>query len=263
MTVDKKYKVIAILRIKDEILIVKEVLNKLSEFIDEIIILDNGSTDGTLEVYKEFNKVIEVLQTEGFNEGRDKIMLLEAAQKRNPDWILWIDADEVFEKHFNRKVVDSYMRSDYNRIKFRMYNFWLSKKSFRLDGNFFLYTLHPQRSMWKNTGNEYFRDKFIHNGDIMGVKGKSCISPYRIKHYGYIFKDKVVEKNKNYNKIDKQGSRSYDHTNPENKVKTFKFIEFDNRLLNSLYIYFYKYLSDLTWYSLRLILKIKKLTLKR
>ncbi|MEK9183541.1 MAG: glycosyltransferase, partial [Patescibacteria group bacterium] len=138
-------KLVAILRVKDEILWIRECLSKLSELADEIIVLDNGSTDGTLEVISEFNKVVKILHTEGYHEGRDKCLLLEEAKKRTPDWIIWIDGDEVFEKHFTRAVIDSYMKSRYNKILFKLCHFWLNKEYFRIDGPLFAYTVGPQR----------------------------------------------------------------------------------------------------------------------
>jgi len=88
-------KIVAILRIKNEILVINKCLAKLSELVDEIIVLDNGSTDGTQNVYVNFPKITKILHTEGYDEGRDKVMLLDEARKTNPDWILWIDGDEV------------------------------------------------------------------------------------------------------------------------------------------------------------------------
>ena len=102
-------KLIAILRIKDQILTIDECLSKLSTIADSIIILDNGSTDGTLKKYKNYPKVIDIIQTIGYDEGRDKIILLEEAKNASPDWILWIDGDEVFEDHFTREVAEKYM----------------------------------------------------------------------------------------------------------------------------------------------------------
>ena len=102
---------VAILRIKDQAATIDECLSKLSKLADQIIVLDNGSTDGTLEAYRRYPKIVNILHTTGFNEGRDKIMLLDEAKKSKADWILWIDADEIFEEHMTRKVMESYMRS--------------------------------------------------------------------------------------------------------------------------------------------------------
>lgn len=253
-------KLIAILRIKDEISIIKECLLKLSELVDEIIILDNGSTDGTQDKYKKFSKIVKILHTEGYNEGRDKCMLLEEAKKRNPGWIIWIDGDEVFEKNFTRKEIDKYMHSKYNRITFRMCNFWLDRIHCRIDGNYFLYSLHPQRSMWKNTPSCYFTNKKMHNGDIKGVEGKAYISPYRLKHYGYVDKKKIQKKFNRYLKEDKEDKRDYHKLiNPNEPFVSYKFKELDNKFINNFYIVLFKYLCNILWILLRIKLKISGL----
>lgn len=251
-------KLVAILRIKDQILTINDCFLKLSEIVDEIVVLDNGSTDGTLEVYSQFPKVITILHTVGFDEGRDKILLLEEAKKRNPDWILWIDADEIFENHFTREVAEAYMNSNYNRIVFRMCNFWLSHTQCRYDSEYYLYTLHPQRSMWRNVDSAYFKNLVIHNGDIQGVPGKPYLSPYRIKHFGYADKKKIEDKLKIYREADKNKSRDYDKTSPDLPYKTFTFYEFNSAFGNFLYIIFYKYFLNFLWIVERLRLKLVK-----
>lgn len=242
-------KLVAILRIKDQVDIIDECLGKLSSLADEIIVLDNGSTDGTLEQYSLYPKIKKVLHTEGYDEGRDKIMLLEEAKKHGPDWILWTDADEVFEDHFTRRAVEQYMHSDYDRVMFRMCNFWLGRERCICDGPHYLYTLHPQRSMWRNVPGAYFKDQKLHNGDIRGIQGKALLSPYRLKHFGYIDRKKMQEKLDRYLTEDKSGDRDYiNSNNPNVPRRTYQFYEFENKSLNMAYILFYKYLCNVLWY---------------
>ncbi len=251
-------KLIAILRIKDQIDVIDECLSKLSTLADEIIVLDNGSTDGTLEKYADYPKIASVLKTEGYDEGRDKIMLLNEAKKRKPDWILWIDADEVFEDHFSRAIVEKYMQSRYNRVAFRMCNFWLGRERCIYDGQYYLYNLHPQRSMWKNMESAYFKDQKLHNGDIRGVLGRTYLSPYRLKHFGYIDRAKMQEKLDRYLAEDKSGERDYRTFNDPNVPrKTYRFYEFKNYWANLFYILYYKYLCNILWYAERLRRKLK------
>lgn len=252
-------KLVAILRIKDQILTIDECMTKLSTLADEIIVLDNGSTDGTLDAYKKYQKITRVLHAEGFDEGRDKILLLEEAKKTKADWILWIDADEIFEKHFTREVVEGYMHSNYNRINFRMCNFWLSKTRCIYDGEYYLYALHPQRSMWKNMPSAYFKNQKIHNGNIMGVSGSEFLSPYRLKHLGYADKAKIEEKIQTYLSVDPNSTRDYKNgINPNVPRKTFRFFEFENFFVNFLYIELYKYVCNMLWIVERMRQKIKK-----
>jgi glycosyltransferase involved in cell wall biosynthesis len=242
-------KLIAILRIKDQIDTIDECLSKLSTIADSIIVLDNGSTDGTMEVYGRYPKIIKILRTEGYDEGRDKIMLLEEAKKYSPDWVVWIDADEIFENNFTREVAEKYMQSGYERITFRMCNFWLGKERCICDGQYYLYNLHPQRSMWKNVPEAHFKNQKLHNGDIRGITGKTFLSPYRLKHYGYVDRQKMQEKLDRYLAEDTSGERDYRaFNNPNIPRKTYKFYEFKNDFLNTLYILYYKYTRNVLWY---------------
>ena len=252
-------KLVAMLRVKDEIMWIEQCLARLSEFVDEIVILDNGSTDGTIEVYKNFPKIRTVLKTEGYHEGRDKIMLHEAAKELNPDWIIWCDGDELFEPAFDRTVVEQYMRSHYNKVTFRMCNFWLSKKWFRIDDRYFAYTLNPQRSMWRNIPEAYFRDRKMHNGDIQAVPSPHYLSPYRIEHYGYANERKTRDKYERYKIIDTGSSRDYEHLNPDQRTLRLPYIAFSNRTLNYGYILLYKYCVTTIALSRRIVQRVQKM----
>ncbi len=218
-------KLVAMLRIKNEIETIDDCLSNLSPLVDEIVVLDNGSTDGTLEKYNQFKKVIKVIKTEGFDEGRDKILLLNEVKKRNPDWIIWIDGDEVFEKSFTRKEVEKYMKCKHDRVAFRLCHFWLNKTHCRFDGRWFLYSLNPRaRIMWRNIPSTYFDNLKIHNGLIQGINSKILYSPFRVKHFGYINPVKIRTKYNLYTKVD-QGKEVgyYDHLNPDAKAWCYRF----------------------------------------
>src|SRR3989344_4244910 len=237
-------KLIGVMHVKDAIRTIDECLGKLSLLADEIIMVDNGSTDGTLEVFKNYPKIVSLLHTEGYHGGRDVRLLLEEAKKRNPDWILLIDSDEVFEKHLTRKIIEKYMLSNYSRVTFRMYNFWLSKEKFRIDRDWLFYTLEPQRQMFRNLPGIYYQDIKVHYGPIQGITGPVYVSPYRIKHYGYVFRDEVERKIRMYRDIDKE--KDYATLDPNmGHIMYFPFIEFNNRFFNRVYISFQNWIAKL------------------
>lgn len=190
------------LRVKNQILTIKECLNRLVELVDEIVIVDNDSTDGTLDVYKKYPQIVAVKKTKGFDEGRDKILAHTLAKSRKPDWILWIDADEVFEEALTRKVLDNYMADEsLGSVWFRLYHFWGSKTHYRVDGPWLSYTAAPQRMMWRETGKQYFRDMKFHNGGIMGVEKRRVNSSFRLKHFGYVYPQQIQAKQATYGRL--------------------------------------------------------------
>jgi len=228
-------KLVAMLRIKNQILTIKECLTKLSELVDEIVVVDNGSTDDTFQAYKEFSKVVKIKKTKGFHEGRDKCLAHKLAKRRKPDWILWIDGDEIFEKATSREDLKKYMQdSTHNLVKFRMYNFWLSKIRYRVDGIWGRYNSFPQRQMWRNLSSAYFRNIPFHNGGIMGVPGRHLTSLIRLKHYGFIRQEQIKAKNDTYEKMKNDPMAKKTLPVSTKGMVRWPWLESDNRLVNRL-----------------------------
>lgn len=76
--------------IKNEIDYIEECFSKVSEFVDEIIVIDTGSTDGTLEILEKKNcKVYNFEWCNDFSRARNF-----SVSKSTNDWILFLDADE-------------------------------------------------------------------------------------------------------------------------------------------------------------------------
>jgi glycosyltransferase involved in cell wall biosynthesis len=119
-------KLVALLRVKNGILFINDWLNRMEKLVDEIVVVDNGSEDGTLEILRSNLKVVEIAQTIGFDEGRDKILVYNMARKRNPDWCIWLDVDEIFEDRITRDDLNKMMSSKFF-TKFRFRRFHLHK----------------------------------------------------------------------------------------------------------------------------------------
>jgi glycosyltransferase involved in cell wall biosynthesis len=75
---------------KDSSRYLKEVLESLANF-DEIVVLDNGSSDNTIEIAKEFDNV-KVYTHEFIGFGPLKNLAIDYASN---EWILSIDSDEI------------------------------------------------------------------------------------------------------------------------------------------------------------------------
>lgn len=75
-------------------------LNSIKRFSEEIIIIDSGSTDNTLNICKHFtDKIINVSQNLSFSEKRNV-----AIEKCSGDWIFMIDSDEIVPDGFEMNI---------------------------------------------------------------------------------------------------------------------------------------------------------------
>jgi len=75
--------------VKDEEKHLRNCLESVKDHVDEIIIVDTGSTDGTIEIATEYATVLECIEWEGFSHARNRSIDLATN-----DTILILDADE-------------------------------------------------------------------------------------------------------------------------------------------------------------------------
>ena len=77
--------------VKNEEDVIARCLNSVKDIVDEIIIIDTGSTDNTKKIVKGFtNKVFDFIWINNFSEARNY-----SFSKATMDYILWVDADDI------------------------------------------------------------------------------------------------------------------------------------------------------------------------
>jgi len=77
--------------VKNEENVIGRCLNSIKDIVDEIIIVDTGSTDNTKEIVKGFtDKIFDFNWTNDFSAARNY-----SYSKATMDFILWLDADDV------------------------------------------------------------------------------------------------------------------------------------------------------------------------
>ncbi|MFN8224889.1 MAG: glycosyltransferase [Gaiellales bacterium] len=86
--------------VRDEETMLARSLEAAASWVDEIVVVDTGSTDGTVEVAQAHGARVERFPWTGsFAEARN--VSLEAA---TGDWILWLDADEILAEGAGPKL---------------------------------------------------------------------------------------------------------------------------------------------------------------
>ena len=94
---------------KNEEKYLEQCLRSVKDIVDEIIIVDTGSTDKTKEIAKKFNaKIFDFKWVDDFSAARN-----ESIRHATKDWILVLDADEIVEKKDIDKIKNLIENSDH------------------------------------------------------------------------------------------------------------------------------------------------------
>jgi len=181
----------------DEKRYLKRALDDLSQYVDEIVILDGGSTDRTVEICCKYPKAV-VHQTEKpmiFGVDDEFLVreeLYRLALERNPDWILVIDSDQIMEDRFKSVVRDLIADEKYDWYSFCLCDMW-NETQYRVDG---AWSPDSRNRAWRHLfrvkpdeSPEYMKVK-EHCGDapayvINAPKDTGLETNLRIKHYAY------------------------------------------------------------------------------
>lgn len=94
--------VIAIARVKDEVDIIGSTVAHMLTEVDRVIVQDNGSTDGTIEILEQLD--VELLHdpTVGYYQSEAMSELAAVAANRGADVVVPFDADEIWYSPFGR-----------------------------------------------------------------------------------------------------------------------------------------------------------------
>jgi len=140
--ISTKYKIVSITQVFNEI--EKDNLVRFFKYlkpvVDEIVIYDDCSTDGSYEYALEnTNHVIRGFKNDFSNEINHRDILIKKALSLNPDFILWIDADEILSNGSEKTLMDlcdKCIQGGYNGVQFHEINLWRSKSWKRIDSLF-------------------------------------------------------------------------------------------------------------------------------
>lgn len=95
----RRVKVSATIITKNEEHHIADCLQSARLVADEIIVLDSGSTDRTVEIAKQYADVVEVTDWPGFGVQKQR-----ALEKATGDWVLSLDADERISPELGREI---------------------------------------------------------------------------------------------------------------------------------------------------------------
>ncbi len=168
----------AIITFNEEI-IIEKTLSKL-DWCDEIVIIDSGSTDKTIEICKKYNCNIYHNEFKGF--GQQKQIALDKCKN---NWVLSIDADEVLSDALREELINTF-KSD--KIKYN--GFYLPFATNYLGKTLKFCGLRREKHLRLiNKNHAHFTTPKVHEsiiveGDVSKMKNKVIHYTYRsISHH--------------------------------------------------------------------------------
>lgn len=190
----------------------QKVLEHARQYVDAAVIIDDASRDNTVEICREALKGVPLTLITRKRSAFSTEYKLRQQQwretvKTNPDWILALDADELFEDKLIAGIPGMLNQADYDLFSFRLYDFW-DDRHYREDHYWqahlvyrpFLVRYVPAfRYIWKETPQHCGR--FPCN--ITDLKGAN--SPFRVKHFGWANPRDREQKYQRYLELDPQG----------------------------------------------------------
>lgn len=185
-------------------------LRSIRDRVDEIVVVDSGSTDRTVEIARATADLVVEHPFEDFSKQKNF-----AATLATNSWIFNIDADELMSDELKARL--SLLRAE-TTPKFQAYCF--PRKTFGRDGQMlfnivsypgFHYRLyHRDFCRWRNPVHE-----------TLEVNGKRKFLPEHLLHYPNY--DRVPEKETLYNGLKKQANREKKTTSTLQTARNFWF----------------------------------------
>lgn len=173
--------------VKDEEEYLPRCLSTINDIVDEIIIVDTGSSDKTVEIAKNFGaKVYYFKWNNNFSEARN-----ESLKYATKDWIFILDADDELNLE-SREAFKALLNTELDEKA--IYHFeTLSYYGSSIENDNIAVNLNPR--LFKNNRGIHYEGE-VHN-QLINAEGdyNAVCNEIKIHHYGYIDK-RIVSKDK-------------------------------------------------------------------
>lgn len=175
----KKPRISLCMIVKNEEECLNRCLDSVKDFVDEIIVVDTGSTDRTVEIAESYGARIYHHPWENdFSKHRNQSLSYATG-----DWILQLDADEELFAEDGPKIRETIATGSADYYFLRFYDL---KKDGAVHGIFNLVRL------FRNGLGMYFT-QMVHNQ--LQFRGKGVMASIKVNHYGYdLSKEKMEAK---------------------------------------------------------------------
>lgn len=167
---------------------IERLLENVKDF-DEVILVDSGSEDKTLEIAKNFLNVI-IFHQPWLGYAKQKDFAL--GQCKNL-WVLNLDADELLSDELKNEIKNAIALDNCDALSCRLSEVFLRKPSHRL-------SKHADKiRFFKKTHGHYNLDVLVH--ESIFVKGKIHHANGVIYHHGLTSIETMIKKNNEYSTL--------------------------------------------------------------
>ena len=175
---------------KNEAVRIRRTLEAVRPVADELIVVDSGSTDSTVEIAKEIADKVVFHEWVSFSDQKHY-----AEQLCTHDWVMMDDADEVVSPHLREEIAAWKERDDQPPFLYR----------------FHIASIHPGEAEPPRFGHAYDEIRLYHRrhggmraedltNDRVHANGGETVGQFKapVWHYSYVSLEQVVSKLNRY-----------------------------------------------------------------
>jgi len=223
-------------------------LSSAYDLVDEVVIVDGGSTDKTVEIAKSFGKKVRVIKTENPTMFHKNKQL--AIDQARGEWILQLDADEALSEELKeeiKEIMGSVSRGKNSEIEESRERtskvnvaYWIPRKNWFLTRFLEKGGVYPDYTirLYKK-GAAYFPCEDVHEN--VRVKGEVGYLKNPILHYADPDFSRYLMRWDRYTTLEVQNSKF--KVKNENKNQLLMFLEF--MIWKPIYTFFSMYFRHL------------------
>jgi len=192
--------IVQITQVRDELVLLKELLPVWKNYVDGFVFFADTTTDGTLEYLKEMKEEYNILEVLEYTE-KDSVLKIETdnrqllfdAARKYSDKIICLDADEYLDGEMTKKELEQLLDDTVNTVFYLQWMQYTSNNTIRVDG--------PWKNNFKDRIGSYVGDcQFVpmqmHSTHLPIPQNEQIIDPSKlfIAHLQWLDKNHVAIK---------------------------------------------------------------------
>lgn len=184
----QEYKIVGLVPVRNEQIFITQCLKALSLYTDAIIVLDDYSTDNTVEIIESLTEecnIERIIKKKSWyrDEPGDKNKMLQAGREIGGTHFVWVDADEMLtanclNNNFLRSKIFSLRRGE--KLALNWIALWRSHEQYRFDNS--VWTWNYRACIFHDDGKCSYSSEFMHTPHIPRNLRGTC---HRINGYTY------------------------------------------------------------------------------